>query len=325
VDKKKISIKINGTETTFKENGQARQRDEKTSEWGLPIRHTSSSRNVVSLAEHRKRKKSFLFRRGSAIQGEASVRKKRTLKGKVAVVIIGAMVLGTVFGYVLLGIMNNTTPVSKGQPSTQTTAPTAKQPKSVSATGNKVTLPGLSFSVLQAGVFTTESAASAFQRTWQEKGLPATVVHSDKYYVLAGVGKDIASLESLHDVYKGKNIDVFKKSYSIEESKLEVAGKENEDKLVKARDLYEQLLLAADRLLKGEGLSANETQKAQKLYDSIQGETIKEIQPFLGALTNAYGLLQVYEKEKNEVALMKAQQALLDTVSTYYKLIHMNG
>jgi membrane-associated HD superfamily phosphohydrolase len=318
VDKKKISVKINGTETIFRESGQVKRKEEEEMEWVSPTERISHSKKIVSLAEHRKRKKPFLFRKRSFARIESSWKKRKGVKGKVVVIIISAMIVGTIFGYVLLGIMNKTVPVTKMQPTTSTTSST-KQPTSKAV--SEITLPALSLSVLQAGVFKTEDAAASFQQTWKEKGWPAVVVKKDNYYVLAGIGKDNTSLNSLHDVYKAENTNVFKKNYSVEESKLEVAEKEQADKLTKARELYEQLILVTS----GQAISAEEKQKLEERYTSIQGEAIKEIQPFIKKLVNAYDLVKVYEKNKTKEELLKVQQVLLDAMVAYSTLIHMDS
>ncbi|GGE75721.1 SPOR domain-containing protein [Priestia taiwanensis] len=315
MDKKKVSVKINGAETVFKDSGQAKEQEG----WKEQAEWSTSSHKVVSLAEHRNRKKPFLFRKRSFGQGEEVVRKQRRVGGKVAVIIIGAIIVGTILGQGLLGVVDKTAPTPKGQPSTQQT----KQPPAVPANGSNVTLSALSLSVLQAGVFKTENAAKAFQHTWREKGLPATIVKRDNYYVLVGVGKEQASLEQLHTLYKEKNMGVFKKTYSIEESKLEVVGKENEEKLMQSRKMYEQLISMMDVLGKGKSVSADEKGEIEKIATSLQGEVAKELKPLIGALTNTYDLLKGYEQKKNEETLLKSQQALLDTMSAYYAIANI--
>jgi stage II sporulation protein B len=155
---------------------------------------------------------------------------------KIAAAVAGAVATGVCFGFFVLtmfadqpGTQNAASPppsaatVQKppenaaktpvGEAAAQTPEATAAaQPATGTVTLN---VPAQSFSILQAGVFSTQQGADALQSELAKKGLAAATMPGDKFTVYAGVALSRGDALALSTRLQQGNVEVYIKDFTL--------------------------------------------------------------------------------------------------------------
>ncbi|WP_270583095.1 SPOR domain-containing protein [Bacillus smithii] len=150
---------------------------------------------------------------------------KRSVGGKqaasLALSIVSAMIVGIMLGFVIVKVVTNAdagTPVKQVRSSQQGTV-TAKSNKE-----ETLVLPELSASIVQGGIFSKEEAAQEVLKKVKDKGVPAeTFMQDGQYVLLLGTAGSIEDAKKLGSLWKEKKVDVYAKTFTIPERKIQAA------------------------------------------------------------------------------------------------------
>ncbi|MFC6602095.1 hypothetical protein ACFQDF_11785 [Ectobacillus funiculus] len=201
----KILIKVNGTETNYKEEPTKQDAPpQEEFQWMLPSEQILQH-NVVP------------FRAGNELSVEP---KKRKGRRKQMILTVGtAVLLGTGFGFGVLHVLDGTKE-EKSMPAaasvtstTTTTAPAEKQTKSSEQqTQQSAALEELAVYVIQGNVFSTAERGQAALDDMKEKGMPGALINSDgKTFLFIGIANDEKGAKKLTASYKAKGFAVLEK------------------------------------------------------------------------------------------------------------------
>ncbi|UTR15470.1 SPOR domain-containing protein [Salipaludibacillus sp. LMS25] len=145
------------------------------------------------------------------------------LKNVVFLAVSSAVVIGGVFGMLLLSMLSANGTSSEAGRGSQSVDPVgaitgAEEVKQM------IELPSLEVHVVQAGAFSTIDKVEDMQRELNEKEVPSIIVeekHSHYLFIGAAGSKDLA--ESLAKYYDSKGIETYVKPFSIEAKEINMS------------------------------------------------------------------------------------------------------
>ena len=136
----------------------------------------------------------------------------------IVLTIFFAILVGTTFGLTMLKMVLPEQVTTGERP----VAGTEQKNETPVATGSaELTLPSISASVIQEGVYTTQNSAEQMKSSLKEKGIPVEVFSIDgKFVIFIGVAGNVGDAKIMGQEYKGSGIDTFSKDFTIEEKKV---------------------------------------------------------------------------------------------------------
>lgn len=332
VDKqeRKISIKINGQS----KEEQAQEKDEFT--WVLPEPSSKDSHveenKVVFIEDVRneKKKKPRLHPKNVSIKTVNGGVIKRT-----AVIVLLAVGIGSGIGMVGVKMMTGSEqPVSKAQTSEQTkeekAAQTASTTESVSKAEKKSeqeskgtsaaasTLEPFSFYIVQAGAFSSKTAANKAMDKWKEENQAGEIFSPKTYSLVVGAATGEEKAEALSKTYKQQGKDVYVKSYEIKPTSE--LGKKDQTVITTAQPFMANLLDQSVKAIEGERVA--DIKSLKKELTKVQKEASNEdIKTMVSTLQKAAASLSSYEDNKSSKDAWLAQRYVLKALQQYESLV----
>ncbi|WP_456363169.1 SPOR domain-containing protein [Priestia aryabhattai] len=335
VDKqeRKISIKINGQSKDKKEE-QAPEKDEFT--WVLPEPSSKDSHveenKVVFIEDVRneKKKKPRLHPKNVSIKTVNGGVIKRT-----AVIVLLAVGIGSGIGMVGVKMMTGSEqPVSKAQTSEQTKEEKAAQTASTTESVGKAekkseqeskgtsaaasTLEPFSFYIVQAGAFSSKTAANKAMDKWKEENEAGEIFSPKTYSLVVGAATGEEKAKALSKTYKQQGKDVYVKSYEIKPTSE--LGKKDQRVITTAQPFMANLLDQSVKAIEGERVA--DIKSLKKELTKVQKETSNEnIKTMVSTLQKAAASLSSYEDNKSSKDAWLAQRYVLKAFQQYESLV----
>ncbi|MBU8850572.1 stage II sporulation protein B [Priestia megaterium] len=335
VDKqeRKISIKINGQSKDKKEE-QAPEKDEFT--WVLPEPSSKDSHveenKVVFIEDVRneKKKKPRLHRKNVSIKTVNGGVIKRT-----AVIVLLAVGIGSGIGMVGVKMMTGSEqPVSKAQTSEQTKEEKAAQTASTTESVGKAekkseqeskgtsaaasTLEPFSFYIVQAGAFSSKTAANKAMDKWKEENEAGEIFSPKTYSLVVGAATGEEKAKALSKTYKQQGKDVYVKSYEIKPTSE--LGKTDQTVITTAQPFMANLLDQSVKAIEGERVA--DIKSLKKELTKVQKEASNEnIKTMVSTLQKAAASLSSYEDNKSSKDAWLAQRYVLKALQQYESLV----
>ncbi|MEH7606688.1 SPOR domain-containing protein [Priestia megaterium] len=332
VDKqeRKISIKINGQS----KEEQAPEKDEFT--WVLPEPSSKDSHveenKVVFIEDVRneKKKKPRLHPKNVSIKTVNGGVIKRT-----AVIVLLAVGIGSGIGMVGVKMMTGSEqPVSKAQTSEQTKEEKAAQTESTTESVGKAekkseqeskgtsaaasTLEPFSFYIVQAGAFSSKTAANKAMDKWKEENQAGEIFSPKTYSLVVGAATGEEKAEALSKTYKQQGKDVYVKSYEIKPTSE--LGKKDQTVITTAQPFMANLLDQSVKAIEGERVA--DIKSLKKELTKVQKEASNEdIKTMVSTLQKAAASLSSYEDNKSSKDAWLAQRYVLKALQQYESLV----
>ncbi|MES9741490.1 SPOR domain-containing protein [Priestia megaterium] len=332
VDKqeRKISIKINGQS----KEEQAQEKDEFT--WVLPEPSSKDSHveenKVVFIEDVRneKKKKPRLHPKNVSIKTVNGGVIKRT-----AVIVLLAVGIGSGIGMVGVKMMTGSEqPVSKAQTSEQTKEEKAAQTESTTESVGKAekkseqeskgtsaaasTLEPFSFYIVQAGAFSSKTAANKAMDKWKEENQAGEIFSPKTYSLVVGAATGEEKAEALSKTYKQQGKDVYVKSYEIKPTSE--LGKKDQTVITTAQPFMANLLDQSVKAIEGERVA--DIKSLKKELTKVQKEASNEdIKTMVSTLQKAAASLSSYEDNKSSKDAWLAQRYVLKALQQYESLV----
>ncbi|MFE3888975.1 SPOR domain-containing protein [Priestia sp. YIM B13446] len=332
VDKqeRKISIKINGQS----KEEQAQEKDEFT--WVLPEPSSKDSHveenKVVFIEDVRneKKKKPRLHPKNVSIKTVNGGVIKRT-----AVIVLLAVGIGSGIGMVGVKMMTGSEqPVSKAQTSEQTKEEKAAQTASTTESVGKAekkseqeskgtsaaasTLEPFSFYIVQAGAFSSKTAANKAMDKWKEENQAGEIFSPKTYSLVVGAATGEEKAEALSKTYKQQGKDVYVKSYEIKPTSE--LGKKDQTVITTAQPFMANLLDQSVKAIEGERVA--DIKSLKKELTKVQKEASNEdIKTMVSTLQKAAAFLSSYEDNKSSKDAWLAQRYVLKALQQYESLV----
>lgn len=299
----KISIKVNGTETTYVE------REKQPAGEAAVLPKIEAPNNIVPFrAEH-----------------EAAMSDKRTARtGKrIAVTVGAAVLLGTGFGVTVLHMLSGSEQEQKIVPAAVTAVnpQPAAQPKK-EASASSVTLQPIQAYVMQGAVFSTKEKGQASIEEWKKKGVPASLRTKDgKFYLLTAVGNDEQAVKAIGGGYEAKGAVSYFKPWSIEQKEIPKDYEKYASLLVKTEGLLAAILQQSSLCFTSGKTDEKEWARIEKDVQAVvkEGKNVDKeaVKKLLTYTSLSYDALKDYKTKKNSETFTKLQQLLLDGLTSY--------
>ncbi|MEK4720376.1 SPOR domain-containing protein [Priestia sp. FSL W8-0524] len=335
VDKqeRKISIKINGQSKDEKEE-QAPEKDEFT--WVLPEPASKDSHveenKVVFIEDVRneKKKKPRLHPKNVSIKTVNGGVIKRT-----AVIVLLAVGIGSGIGMVGVKMMTGSEqPVSKAQTSERAKEEKAAQTASATESVGKAekkseqeskdtsaaasTLDPFSFYIVQAGAFSSKTAANKAMDKWKEENEAGEIFSPKTYSLVVGAATGEEKAKALSKTYKQQGKDVYVKSYEIKPTSE--LGKKDQTVITTAQPFMANLLDQSVKAIEGERVA--DIKSLKKELTKVQKEASNEdIKTMVSTLQKAAASLSSYEDNKSSKDAWLAQRYVLKALQQYESLV----
>ena len=332
VDKqeRKISIKINGQS----KEEQAQEKDEFT--WVLPEPSSKDSHveenKVVFIEDVRneKKKKPRLHPKNVSIKTVNGGVIKRT-----AVIVLLAVGIGSGIGMVGVKMMTGSEqPVSKAQTSEQTKEEKAAQTASTTESVGKAekkseqeskgtsaaasTLEPFSFYIVQAGAFSSKTAANKAMDKWKKENEAGEIFSPKTYSLVVGAATGEEKANALSKMYKQQGKDVYVKSYEIKPTSE--LGKKDQTVITTAQPFMANLLDQSVKAIEGERVA--DIKSLKKELTKVQKEASNEdIKTMVSTLQKAAASLSSYEDNKSSKDAWLAQRYVLKALQQYESLV----
>ncbi|MED3914573.1 SPOR domain-containing protein [Priestia megaterium] len=332
VDKqeRKISIKINGQS----KEEQAPEKDEFT--WVLPEPSSKDSHveenKVVFIEDVRneKKKKPRLHPKNVSIKTVNGGVIKRT-----AVIVLLAVGIGSGIGMVGVKMMTGSEqPVSKAQTSEQTKEEKAAQTASATESVGKAekkseqeskgtsaaasTLEPFSFYIVQAGAFSSKTAANKAMDKWKEENEAGEIFSPKTYSLVVGAATGEEKANALSKTYKQQGKDVYVKSYEIKPTSE--LGKKDQTVITTAQPFMANLLDQSVKAIEGQRVA--DIKSLKKELTKVQKEASNEdIKTMVSTLQKAAASLSSYEDNKSSKDAWLAQRYVLKALQQYESFV----
>ncbi|NWN92987.1 MAG: hypothetical protein HLX43_00065 [Bacillus sp. (in: Bacteria)] len=228
--------------------------------------------------------------------------------------VVSAVVFGALLGFVVLKF------IAYGDH--QTKLP--NQQAEGAATGaaqQKARLPALSIGIIQAGVFSTEGAASKVSRELASKKVPSMQLSMDgQRYIFAGVADSPGTAKKMESAWKDKGVELYAKEISFSSKKVQTTTKDEQIFARETVPLFQKLAKETAAAVQNGRVSPDGMKTAETAAGNVK-KLAKVRQETLGRLkkyeTAAYESLVAYQKSGNRQDLTDAEQNLLDYVKVY--------
>ena len=342
---RRISIRLDGTEKTYKETNvenqayiefknqelaAAKENADDEFDWILPEKSLTA---VIQLDEHRQKRKPSLPKNHTIGPGNYEKKNKKTvirllktLPLGVIGIILSAIVVGTTFGLMMLSLFTEDEQLPHLVDSVEESIPVS------TSVATKATLPTLSMYVVQGGAFSNAEKGEEISNALRNKGYAAALTRkSDPTYMFIGVAVDKAAADLIGEVYSHVGQDTYVKPYTVPVDGVLVEEIKHAF-LVDSIKLYQELEIATANAFVTERVTISEEQlndfseKIVLLNEQIHFFQDNETQHtfairLLEQLTTINEELTIYSNLQQQSKLWNAQQQLLEFLITYENFV----
>jgi stage II sporulation protein B len=232
---------------------------------------------------------------------------------RVLMILLMAVGLGLLFGYVALNFLSNEDMPAAGTPANNETNDSTQAPENAdkddkddkgaeptSATGTTSTAT-LQLYAVQGGIFSAKESAEIVASEIKNQGFASTVLEKDgTYTVFAGLGKEKAETDGLNELYKQGSFSEF---WGGKQLSLTIATSSSSEQWASS---IEGLSSFASQVANGNSVTQEDVSKIESIVNEINASN--------GEKELVEKLLQSSEYIKNNNG-WKAQQLLLDVMS----------
>ncbi|MGM7682428.1 hypothetical protein ACSVDA_09765 [Cytobacillus sp. Hm23] len=340
--KEQISIKINGKEQNGvqrkkknlsvgkKQVATTKDQGEEEFLWVLPDKqqNTIQHKDIVSIEDLRHKGHSDTSRRKLRFP---KINNKFPYSSKNFLVsILLAIVIGIGLGLLMLQLISDEQPkqaLEENIPLEDSAdfsgATNSNQPSSNTQIG---IFEPLVVQVVQGGAFSQESTGHEYQQQLTSNGIPSILIKSaDNYSLFIGLSSTEASVDSLSQLFTDRGLETYNKQFVIEGGTITTSSDEEKNYIGQSRQMYESLIEASAILLSGKSLNEevwNSLEQNSLMMSQLDLNTSStSIQQHAKELTTAVEQLKIFKQNGNRTSIMNSQQALLNILVLYDKMI----
>ncbi|WP_157843030.1 SPOR domain-containing protein [Bacillus sp. FJAT-44742] len=239
-----------------------------------------------------------------------------TFKGlplKISMIIGGAMVMGLLFGFIVLHLLTGS-PGGEASTSSSALPASAEQSSAVAASYNNE----LNLNIVQAGAFSTLEKGEEMKAGLEQKGFPTLLTDDgDLYYLLVGMMPSRENASVMQSYYNEQGSEVFLKTRNIPAPVLDSWSDDGKLWFEKSRSSLESLLDQSGSAISSSASVelSQDAAEAEQLYEKVKGEIPEEGQAFFENLKIAF------EKAENGSSAQESHQEAMKTVLSYEKFI----
>lgn len=321
----KIKVVISGKERSFEETwpvhdwknskketaASKEEKDEEHFEWVLPEVDETQVKNLTKI--------------NYVDQEEEKSKKKRFhLPGLSGFFLasIGAIALGILFGFIILKMVSPSDYIAQDREAEQVSATTGE--KKSKQTSLDVEVAPVSFGLIQAGVFTNSEAAEEMVKKIEKKDIPANIIAMEgKSYVFIGAANNLTKAKALGASLQAEGLNIYAKEFTSSAKNITATSQEEKEYLEKASSLFQQTTeLITIAYLEGK-VDEKEVGALQQQIKQIEASgKIKNasLEKMQEKQLESYEALQLFSKNNDKQALVKAQNALLSFIKHYIEL-----
>ncbi|MGE6375576.1 hypothetical protein [Peribacillus muralis] len=311
---KGVTIKINGEEKVFADNGRVeseeaaseeQEQQDESFEWILP--DEMNENKIVLVPSPPKKKMPKLIGFGASSRKGSGNRPIKTF----LIAVICAVFFGSILGLIAVKtITREKAAVPSVETPISTKAPVEDKKAAVKEKGNQ-----LKTFLVQGGVFSSEDAAKQIQKKILEKKVPAQIFKAeDSYYLFLGSAESLASSKELALFLKSYDVDVYWKEIDLEGS---VKNEGDEQTLDKMKNVYASLSEISAAKLRGKEATVNREALKKNLNELKTAKVSTELSKMNADLSAAAESIAEFELSKKEDKLLQAQGSLLEFLSSY--------
>ena len=239
--------------------------------------------------------------------------------------ILLAIVVGLGFGAIILNLMDmegeQATSVPTGTTGSNTSPSTTDKEGGTATSTGSLELEPLNTAVVQEGKYTNQDSAKTVVESVKNSGIPATAIETDgAYYVYVGIGAEKGDLSTIETKFIDKvNQEPWSKPFTIDGGSYAEVNEKDSGYIKEAQKLFTLLATQSSTAFASKSISDEQwtsiTDQVGKLGKSDGlSETLGS---YSTSLTSAYEQLKAFRENKDEAALWKSQQALLDALYHY--------
>ncbi|WP_379965812.1 hypothetical protein [Ectobacillus sp. sgz5001026] len=289
----KISIKLNGTNLSYKEKRTA----------------------IVSA----KKDEALIY--SSKVEPHIDITpasaKQANIKKRIALTISSAVILGTGLGIAVLQTLGDSQTQGK-----QPNAIVSNQQQTVQH--DTIALQPVTLSILQTGVFSSKEKGQATLDAMKAKGIPVAIrEETGKYYLVTFVSNDGTSAKQMGDLLSKKNISFYVKEWSIPQTT--VPKQYNATLIAKSESILLNIVKQSTQLYVTGSMDEAKWSQMNKERESItkEGSTIQQedVKQLMTSLSASSDALNDYKTKKTEESFMKLQQTVVDGLTIYEKIV----
>lgn len=254
---------------------------------------------------------------------------------RTAVIVLLAVGIGSGIGMVGVKMMTGSEqPVSKAQTSEQTKEEKASQTASTTESVGKAekkseqeskgtsaaasTLEPFSFYIVQAGAFSSKTAANKAMDKWKEENEAGEIFSPKTYSLVVGAATGEEKANALSKTYKQQGKDVYVKSYEIKPTSE--LGKKDQTVITTAQPFMANLLDQSVKAIEGQRVA--DIKPLKKELTKVQKEASNEdIKTMVSTLQKAAASLSSYEDNKSSKDAWLAQRYVLKALQQYERLV----
>ena len=240
---------------------------------------------------------------------------KNNLSPSIFFALFFAVIIGMSFGFILLRLVI-TDQTLGGQEVVTTVPPTEQQSEQANVVS--YTLPVVSTFVVQESAYSSVEAANEGKKVLDQKGIPTSVVTTDRSYLLVGIGVTKESGKAIGERLTEKGIDIYAKEIQVGGIQLNEITSMEQKLLEQASQLYAPLVTISTSLTLEQTIpeeaSTNVTQMKVE-WDKINNKDLKSerMNQIKEELDKAITIALNPSKEKST----ELQQHLLSFLSLY--------
>ncbi|MBB6445871.1 SPOR domain-containing protein [Bacillus benzoevorans] len=274
--------------------------------------------------EQRPEKLPFMHNKGKKLNPE-----KRKWVTTIFLIILCAVILGTIFGLTMLKmVLPDEGAARRSEPVLQQEQP---KPPAAAVGSGEIELPPITASVVQAGIYSVKETAYEEQSKLRNKGIPAQVMDmenlgmSGKFALFIGVSNSIAEAKTLSQELGARGIETFAKEITIGEKTVKGIGGEESKLLEIAPQIFQTMTVnlsdgRADAKISPENKAA--FAKQEKSLAAIKKDNLKteKIVQLYAEATAAASQFMKYEDKLDSGTETAVQQHLLAFLALYQEL-----
>ncbi|TYR82264.1 stage II sporulation protein B [Priestia megaterium] len=327
----RISIKINGEKKEIQHRPKQEQPKDEFN-WILP-EPAAFDEKVVSIEDVRNEKK----KKEKPVIKRASLSSSPSIVKRVVTIVLLAIAIGVGFGMFSLKAMTSEqsaepavtqstdSPAVIDNPNKEKVLP-ADEAKSEanddkkSDIQTKLTVEPVDVFIVQAGVFSTKTAAEK-ESTKLEKNNMASVIlrQNNQYALVVGAGTNEASAKQISSYYKEDGQDVYVKSYQIQGGNP--LNKEDEKVMVTIQPFMANIIDQSIKTMGGK--KASNLNEIKDELEKINKQTKnKDVKAIIDRLQKAVVSLESYNKNKTKKAAWSSHQQVLTCLQQYEKVVN---
>lgn len=303
----KASIK----ETNYEEVAAASaEKNEEDFDWILPETSEEPELEEYKIASYTSKPS-----KGKSVV-KALKESKNNLSPSIFFALFFAVIIGMSFGFILLRLVISDQTLG-GQEVVTTVPPTEQQSEQANVVS--YTLPVVSTFVVQESAYSSVEAANEGKKVLDQKGIPSSVVTTDRSYLLVGIGVTKESGKAIGEGLTEKGIDIYAKEIQVGGIQLNKITSTEQKLLEQASQLYAPLVTISTSLTLEQTIpeeASNNVTQMKAEWDKINSKEIKS-ERFIQLkeeLDKAISVAANPSKEKST----ELQQHLLSFLSLYH-------